>query len=100
MSSEENGPILRDTDDPSNDNELDVQIDCCSRLTLCDPRSKFHRFLALILMCLLGFGECFDLNVNSKSILTTIYIRTTDCTNLLNDFLFILYIISELPIIS
>lgn len=59
MSSDENGtrPILGDTDDPSNDNELDTQADCCSKLACCDPKSTFHRFLALILMCLLGFGE-------------------------------------------
>lgn len=59
MSSDENAtnPILGDTDDPSNDNELDVQTDCCSKLACCDPKSTFHRFLALMLMCLLGFGE-------------------------------------------
>lgn len=59
MTSDDNGtvPILGDTDDPSNDNELDGQTDCCSRLACCDPKSSTHRFMALILMCLLGFGE-------------------------------------------
>lgn len=57
MSRDDNVPILGDTDDPSNDNELDTQTDCCSKLAICDPKSRFHRFLALILMCLLGFGE-------------------------------------------
>ncbi|KAG4066419.1 hypothetical protein HA402_007055 [Bradysia odoriphaga] len=55
-------PILGDTDDPSNDNELDVQTDCCSKFACCDPKSTFHRFLALMLMCLIGFGSyfCYD----------------------------------------
>lgn len=50
-------PILRDTDDPNNDNELDLQSDCFGASAWCDPRSTLHRFLALILMCLLGFGK-------------------------------------------
>ena len=38
----------------SRDNELDPSPTGCG---VCDPRSGFHRFIALVFMCLLGFGE-------------------------------------------
>lgn len=46
-------PILRDTqndDGNYNDNELE-------EITCCDPRAGWYRFVALIFMCLVGFGE-------------------------------------------
>lgn len=55
----DNEPLLgSDADQPinnSDDNELKEQPPGC-----CHPSSKFHRFQALILMCLLGFGKFFD----------------------------------------
>lgn len=54
-------PILQNSDDDDerfrrrfNDDELDAggQSGCC-----CNPSSGCHRFIALILMCLVGFGE-------------------------------------------
>lgn len=55
-------PILGDTDDPSTDNELD-QSESCGTAACCDPRSTLHRFLALMLMCLIGFGELQLINL-------------------------------------
>lgn len=54
-------PILRtDEDDHGNrrifsDDELNTRMEyggCC-----CDPSSKGHRFIVLLLMCLIGFGK-------------------------------------------
>lgn len=54
-------PILQNSDDDDerfrrrfNDDELDAggASGCC-----CNPSSACHRFIALILMCLVGFGE-------------------------------------------
>lgn len=54
-------PILQNSDDDDerfrrrfNDDELDAggQSGCC-----CNPSSGCHRFIALILMCLVGFGK-------------------------------------------
>lgn len=48
-------PILHDQDD----NELDLEpTGCIGRSACCNPTSSVHRFLALIFMCLLGFGTC------------------------------------------
>uniref|UniRef100_A0A1A9VXR8 Lysosomal dipeptide transporter MFSD1 n=1 Tax=Glossina austeni TaxID=7395 RepID=A0A1A9VXR8_GLOAU len=43
------------------DNELDFEPVGCSS-ACCNPTSSLHRFLALIFMCLLGFGSyfCYD----------------------------------------
>jgi hypothetical protein len=40
----------------------DLGLTGCGASFCCDPRSRFHRFIALVLMCLLGFGSyfCFD----------------------------------------
>lgn len=46
-------PILRDQDD----NELDLQPTGCGASACCNPSSTLHRFIALIFMCLLGFGK-------------------------------------------
>ena len=42
---------------PEIDDEDDFEGNCCT-----DPSSRCHRLIALILMCLLGFGSyfCFD----------------------------------------
>ena len=51
-SDEENSHGRRQTD-----NELDPEDTRCCVLSCCNPTSKVHRFIALIFMCLLGFGE-------------------------------------------
>jgi hypothetical protein len=46
-------PILQDTQNEQgnyNDNELE-------EITCCDPRAGWYRFVALIFMCLVGFGK-------------------------------------------
>lgn len=58
-------PIISDDDEQQvisnrvvqRDNELGESSGC----GCCDPRSGIHRFIALVFMCLLGFGE-FKLN--------------------------------------
>uniref|UniRef100_A0A0K8WHX6 Lysosomal dipeptide transporter MFSD1 n=1 Tax=Bactrocera latifrons TaxID=174628 RepID=A0A0K8WHX6_BACLA len=44
------------------DNELDLQPSGCGSSMCCNPTSGVHRFIALIFMCLLGFGSyfCYD----------------------------------------
>lgn len=39
------------------DDELDQQVSGCGSSACCNPSSGCHRFMALILMCLIGFGE-------------------------------------------
>uniref|UniRef100_A0A1L8DE70 Lysosomal dipeptide transporter MFSD1 n=2 Tax=Nyssomyia neivai TaxID=330878 RepID=A0A1L8DE70_9DIPT len=57
-------PILGDTDRPegSEDNELDEELTGCAASPCCNPSHTCHRFIALIFMCLLGFGSyfCYD----------------------------------------
>lgn len=61
-------PIVEEDDDnyitPSQqiDNELDPELTGCCASSCCNPSSKVHRFIALIFMCLLGFGSyfCYD----------------------------------------
>jgi hypothetical protein len=56
-------PILHSSDhDQQNDddvNDLDFAEEPtgCGSSALCNPASSLHRFMALIFMCLLGFGE-------------------------------------------
>lgn len=45
-------PNRQDPQDKDKDRELDLKTVGC-----CNPASRFHRFLALIFMCLLGFGK-------------------------------------------
>lgn len=54
-------PIISDDEDirsnrnqQQRDNELGVGESSCG---CCDPRTGIHRFIALVFMCLLGFGE-------------------------------------------
>lgn len=44
------------------DNELDPELTGCGASACCNPASPVHRFIALIFMCLLGFGSyfCYD----------------------------------------
>lgn len=54
---EEAQPILdrNDEDNNGDDNELgDIEYTCCN------PRKSYYRFIALIFMCLVGFGEFND----------------------------------------
>lgn len=39
------------------DNELDPEPTGCGASMCCNPNSGLHRFIALIFMCLLGFGK-------------------------------------------
>lgn len=49
---------LEDQDHP----ELDEELTGCGATPLCNPTHACHRFVALMLMCLLGFGSyfCYD----------------------------------------
>lgn len=44
------------------DNELDEQLTGCGATPFCNPTHTCHRFIALMMMCLLGFGSyfCYD----------------------------------------
>ncbi|XP_037958170.1 major facilitator superfamily domain-containing protein 1 isoform X2 [Teleopsis dalmanni] len=44
------------------DNELDLQPTGCGATACCNPSGVLHRFIALVFMCLLGFGSyfCYD----------------------------------------
>ena len=33
----------------------------------CDPKKAFHRYLMLIFMCMLSFGECNDVHFPGKT---------------------------------
>ena len=46
----------------SDDSQTEVELKGCGASALCDPRRMPHRFIALFLMCLLGFGStfCYD----------------------------------------
>jgi hypothetical protein len=55
-------PILQDAHNEEgsyNDNEL-------AEITCCDPRAGWYRFVALIFMCLVGFGEYIRLIKQSR----------------------------------
>lgn len=47
-------PIVRAADD-----ELAEPLTGCASTACCNPSSTLHRFIALIFMCLLGFGEFY-----------------------------------------
>lgn len=66
---EESGP----SGNERQDNELALPTGCCM------PTSRAHRFLALIFMCLLGFGSyfCYD----NPGALQTIFKRDLDLTS-------------------
>ncbi|XP_055371867.1 major facilitator superfamily domain-containing protein 1 [Condylostylus longicornis] len=68
---EDTEPIINEEDGPNydapvnyhqTDNELDPELTGCGATACCNPFSKVHRFIALIFMCLLGFGSyfCYD----------------------------------------
>ena len=42
--------------------EMSIELTGCGASPFCDPRKMPHRFIALFLMCLLGFGStfCYD----------------------------------------
>lgn len=44
------------------DEDIEVMLTGCGASPFCDPRRMPHRFIALFLMCLLGFGStfCYD----------------------------------------
>lgn len=47
------GRIVRQSDD----DELSQRATGCGASACCNPSSAIHRFMALILMCLVGFGK-------------------------------------------
>ena len=50
-------PVRNQNAPPYDENAIEYEGNCCT-----DPRSFGHRMMALVLMCLLGFGSyfCFD----------------------------------------
>lgn len=81
-------PILEDTNSESEerkvlrsgslvDNELQEPLTGCGASACCDPSSTLYRFIALILMCLVGFGELiiFYLNFLERVALPVIRIQ-------------------------
>jgi hypothetical protein len=55
-------PILQDEPDANvnyqaNDDELMEELTGCAATACCNPSASLHRFIALIFMCLVGFGE-------------------------------------------
>lgn len=61
-------PMLQDMSDAENyegrkasvptvDNELQEVLTGCGATACCNPSATVHRFIALILMCLVGFGK-------------------------------------------
>lgn len=61
------------------DNELDPAPSGCGASMCCNPSSGLHRFIALIFMCLLGFGKL------STSIYFISKIRISFVDNLITD---------------
>lgn len=59
------------------DEDIGELLTGCGASPFCDPRRTPHRFIALFLMCLLGFGStfCYDNpgNYNSNIVLTFFY---------------------------
>lgn len=52
----EGGPNIQEAENYSSSEALEKQLSGCA-FHCCDPRGKFHRFLALLFMCFLGFGK-------------------------------------------
>jgi hypothetical protein len=65
---EEGSETVNESSAPNNPNEIgddvdvEIQLTGCGASPFCDPRRMPHRFIALFLMCLLGFGStfCYD----------------------------------------
>lgn len=58
-----NEAVVKTSSSASEDDfEVSVELTGCGASALCDPRRMPHRFIALFLMCLLGFGStfCYD----------------------------------------
>lgn len=53
---EDRTPIVRDAE-RLEDDELAEPLTGCAATACCNPTASLHRFIALIFMCLLGFGE-------------------------------------------
>lgn len=51
------------------DDELGRQVSGCGASACCNPSSMLHRFIALILMCLVGFGMASLVNDNLMKLL-------------------------------
>lgn len=80
-------PILQDEAEvdvnyDTKDDELMEELTGCAATACCNPTSGLHRFIALIFMCLVGFGEFLNLNLISvsryiyqKTISVMIYMR-------------------------
>lgn len=54
----EGGPNIQEVESGSNQESND-QNEITWAYSCCHPRGKMHRFVALLFMCFLGFGEFF-----------------------------------------
>lgn len=55
----EGGPNIQEVESGSNNLESNEENENTWAYSCCHPRGKMHRFVALLFMCFLGFGECF-----------------------------------------
>lgn len=53
----EGGTSIQDTESEITNSDGIVENDAGCSYTCCNPRGKMHRFVALLFMCFLGFGE-------------------------------------------
>ncbi|XP_055859252.1 major facilitator superfamily domain-containing protein 1 [Episyrphus balteatus] len=74
---------------PQRDNELDPAPTGCGASMCCNPSSGLHRFIALIFMCLLGFGSyfCYD----SPGALQDVFKKELNLTSTEFNFLYSIY---------
>lgn len=72
----EASPIERN-EDP----EPEIVLTGCGASALCDPRRMPHRFIALFLMCLLGFGSTFCYDTPGKHLIPNFYCRILKSLN-------------------
>lgn len=58
-------PILERCDD-------DEENVSCADVGCCNPQNRCHRFIALIFMCLMGFGKCNSVFCNTKVLVSKV----------------------------
>jgi hypothetical protein len=51
------GECNNDSDNITPPSEEDVELTGCDAKPCCNPSHALHRFMALLFMCLLGFGK-------------------------------------------
>lgn len=62
----EGGPSIQEAENSVESTEEDKNPGC--DIGLCDPRRPLHRFIALIFMCLLGFGKFYKQKNANKTL--------------------------------